>query len=195
ITRAVLHAPADVLAAVEAARADLLAAGRVDELETQVREDATAPATGDEQTGAEAAVHVTDVVFETVDAGAIAGNRARSAPRHSIRLILCGLLWGGANAHAFAPPHSCPPRPHGADRTGAACDPNSSPSAIRRSSRPTGGRCSHRRCCGRSSRRSRRSSRRRAPWSPTRAACSSSTRGPAPWGTSSRSRCPARTPR
>jgi valyl-tRNA synthetase len=68
ITRAVLHAPADVLAAVEAAREDLLAAGRVDELETQVREDATAQTAGDEQTEAEAAVHVTDVVFETVDA-------------------------------------------------------------------------------------------------------------------------------
>ena len=68
ITRAVLHAPADVLAAVEAAREDLLAAGRVDELETQVREDVSAQPTGDEQTEAEAAVHVTDVVFETVDA-------------------------------------------------------------------------------------------------------------------------------
>jgi hypothetical protein len=33
-----------------------------------VREDATAQTAGDEQTEAEAAVHVTDVVFETVDA-------------------------------------------------------------------------------------------------------------------------------
>ncbi|WP_198393042.1 valine--tRNA ligase [Brevibacterium yomogidense] len=69
ITHAVLHAPTDVLTAVAAARDDLLAAGRVDDLEVRTAAGTAAevPA-GAEGSDIEASVHVTDVVFETADA-------------------------------------------------------------------------------------------------------------------------------
>ena len=64
ITSAVLHAPTDVLTAVAAARGDLLAAGRVDELDVRTSSVTAAevPA-GAEGADVESSVTVTDVVF------------------------------------------------------------------------------------------------------------------------------------
>src|SRR5699024_1035023 len=69
ITSAVLHAPTDVLTAVTAARDDLLAASRVDDLDVRTSSVTAAevPA-GAEGADVESSVTVTDVVFAEPDA-------------------------------------------------------------------------------------------------------------------------------